>query len=93
MPTLALEPPAPATKVMGGRKPVTVIPNRLREHREATGISVREIARLTGINRSSLSDAERQQIDLGDADKITLARYFSEALGRAVSVTDLFFAA
>lgn len=59
--------------------------NNVREFRRARGLSVGDLARAVGMDRSYLSRVEREKQTCSDQYKVALAQYFG------VSVTRLFF--
>lgn len=62
-----------------------IMSNRLREAREAKGLSLRAVERQTGINKTMLSEAERGERNLQDYHKMKLVRLYDRPL------TELFF--
>lgn len=61
------------------------IPNRLRERREAQGLSLRDLGRALGISYAQLSKVETGERGISDERKQKIAAFFG------VTVGELFF--
>lgn len=68
-----------------------VVPNRLREFRESAGITLRELARRSRVDKSMISLVERQAGNLRDDNKLALVAALESITGKPVGVTDIFF--
>lgn len=53
-----------STVYNGREKGVRTLKNNIREIREAKGISIRQLEKMTGISRSTLSKVERGRMEL-----------------------------
>ncbi|MBO5449764.1 MAG: helix-turn-helix transcriptional regulator [Ruminococcus sp.] len=50
---------------------------RLKELRKSRGLTIRQLAELSGVSRSAISEIERNEIDLKVSTLVNLAKFFN----------------